>query len=252
MNKITTSTLAILTTALMLPGVTLAETSTGSTAMVAGTNVAQSGVQQLTLQEAKTTLVEMIDRLDAHFQQTKDKTASLQKIAELSGIDIAQLMQDYCAQIHELKDKAQNAQTAAELKDVATKVHNLIMDAKLDVKKNISQRVETRIDQFTKKTANIQTIFSMAEKRLNQLKNQGKDVEDVSKAFDDCQNLMKEGDEILQNAKEKFQEFQDLEKSDQGALLMSEGLKFLKEARLTYGQAQQDCSKVMKQLRGLR
>jgi exonuclease VII small subunit len=98
----------------------------------------------------------------------------------------------------------------------------------------------------------MQTIFILAEKRLSLMRNQGKDMEDITEAFHDCQNLIKDGDEILQSAKEKFQELQDLEKADQGTQLMTEGLKLLKEARVTYSQAQQDCSKVMKQLRVLK
>ncbi len=128
------------------------------------------------------------------------------------------------------------------------------MDAKTDVKKNISKRVETRITQFTQNTGKSNVLFDLAQKRITLMKAQGKDTQDVNSALQDCQQLLQEGNQNLQDAKNKFVQMENLDRDqeEQGAQIMNDGIKMIRTARATYNQARQNCSKVMQELRILK
>ncbi len=239
--NITIATLTIMMAGMILPGIAMAGDlpARGLTA------------QQLDLQKAKTILLDMLDRLETHFENTKAKAAALQKLTETSGIDISQVIEGYLTQIQDLKTKAANVKTAKELKIVAQAVHSLIINAKTDVKKTISHRVEIHIDKFTQNPDRAKPLIDLAHRRIMQMQNQGADIQNVNKDLEDCEQLMQKGHEHLEEAKNKFRKFQELSRDEENedGELMKDGMEMVRDARDTFGQARQNCSRVMKELK---
>lgn len=241
----------------MIPGIVMAVETPESTQEISSQNPAPQQIevpQQMTLQKAKTMLLDMLDRLDAHYENTRTKMATLQKLTETSGIDISQVIQGYCDQIQVLKNRAQKAQNSLELKAVALDVHSMIVESKIDVQQNISKRIENRITQFTQKAEKTKPLFDQAKNRIEKLKAAGADSESVDEDYRECANMMSQGNQTLQQAKDKLLQFQELtrEQKKQNARLMSDGMKMVKDARTAYGQARQNCSRVMRELRVIR
>lgn len=241
--------------ALVVPALASAETFPREEVGMEGVRAVQSvALERFDLQKAKETLATSLNQLEAHFLATRKKAAALQKLTENTGADIVQTIDGYLSQIKTLKSRAAGAKTGTELKAVANDVHDLIMDAKFDVKKNIGTRVETRIDQFTEKTGQQKEYFDLAQNRMNKLKSEGKVPQDLDKNLENCRSLMLQGEQNLKDAKSKLAEMKALPRTqrEQGVKLMNESIKNVQNARMTYGQARQNCPKVMKELRVLK
>jgi hypothetical protein len=263
-HRTTTAAITTIMVGTMFPGVVMGQTISQSTGGTMGgpkvlialqepaTNV--NTAQKRNFQKGKIMLKEMLTRLEKHFENIKGKAATLQKLTEYSGIDIVQTIEKYLSQIQEFKARTEAATANEELQSVAQDVHNLILDAKLEVKKNVSNRVETRIDRFTQKTEQAEKLFRLAQQRIDALKTQRGDIESINNEFRGCQSLMEQGKKNLQDAKNKLREFQKItrDQQEEGAQLMGEGIKNVQEARVVYGQARQNCSKVMKELKVLK
>lgn len=269
LNIATAAALVLMISGMTLPAIAVARdvlyTGTGNSTEETDTSTAPLQDQKpalqtietatkLDLQKAKTMLLDMLNRLQTHFENTKSRAALLQKLSETTGIDVGQVIDGYIAQIQDLKTRAADSATSAELKAVAQDVHNLITNAKTDVKKNIGKRVEVHIDNFAKKTGKLKPLFDLAHRRINQLQTQGVDTQNFNKDLEDCENLMKQGNENLMEAKDKFQKFRELprEQENEDDELMRDGMKMVRDARDTFGHARQDCTKVMRELRVVR
>lgn len=220
------------------------------TAMVAAISTT---ARQLDMEKAKKLLSDMLNQLEVHFTKTREKAASLQKLTEVSGVDVVKTIDNYLARINELKTEVAGAKTSDELKKVANEVHALIQEAKHEVKKNIGQRVEVHIDKFEQKRVEGDKLIQQAGQRIEVFKSQGApaDLENIDRSFEDCRKLMEKGDGLLKDARMKFSKLQTLPPSEQqeSARLMKEAMKTVNDARATYGQARQECSSVTRELR---
>jgi|GEM_PF-4026707 len=249
------TTLAIVISVMTIPAISLAATSINDADLnpVSQQVTQQSGETKLDLTSAKTLLLELIDRLDTHFQQTKQQASSLLKLAATNDVDVAETIDGYISQIQDLKTRAHNASTSTELKAVAKDVRTLIQEARQQVKKNISQRISNRIAQFTQKTQN-QPLIQAAQKRINTLQSQGKNVDAANSALQSCQALIQQGNQSLQDAKSEFDQVPGTNPQDQqqSRQLVIQGLGKVKQARATYLNARQSCAGVLKQIRAAR
>lgn len=258
-NITTIATVTILLAGTMLPAMAMSQ-EPAATQEIAATQETASLTpvtqEKLDFQKAKTLLADMLNRLQTHFENCKTKAATLQTLSEAANGDVAQTLQNFIAQVQSLKIQAQNAQTAAQIKAVAQQVRTLILEAKTQVKKNIGQRVEVRINMFTQKADRGDVLFNMAQRRINMMKAQGSDaqtVQTMDENLQNCQRLLETGKENLQEARDKFHSMQELsnDQDDEGSQLMKDGMTMVRTARATYTQARQDCTKVMKELRVL-
>ncbi len=257
MNKTTLRTIrnTVILAALMLPAFASAESYSGDGVGMEGVKSVQIvALERIDVQKAKETLATSLDQLETHFLTTRQKAAALQKLTENTGADIVQTIDGYLSQIKALKSRAAEAKTGIELKAVANDVHDLIMDAKFEVKKNIGTRVETRIDRFTEKNDEQKALFERARNRVEKMRPEGKVPQDLEKNLESCRTLMLQGEQNLKDAKSKLVEMKTLPRTqrEQGVKLMNESIKNVQNARMTYGQARQNCPKVMKEIRGLK
>jgi len=261
LNLKTITSLTILISVLGTPALSLAQDVTPASAITVPVLQSQQSTiqlapvpQQLNFNSAKILLLQLLDRLNTHFEQTKQETATLLKTASSQDVDVTPVIDGYLARIQDLKTKAQKAQNPADLKAVAQDVRSLIQQARQQVKKNISKRVSNRITQFTQK-AQTQPLIQLAQRRLTTLQNEGKNVEQVSTQLQDCQNLVQQGKQTLLDAQDEFNQIQDTDSSEdqqQSRQLMLQGLKKVKDARTTYMQARESCINMFKQLKSLR
>lgn len=257
MNKTALFTIrnAVIVAALMLPAFASAESFPGDGMGMEGVRSVQMvALERFDVQKAKETLATSLNQLEAHFLTTRKKAAALQKLTENTGADIVQTIDGYLSQIKILKSRAAGAKTGAELKAVANDVHDLILDAKFEVKKNIGTRVETRIDQFNEKNEEQKALFDRARNRLEKMKSEGKIPQDLDKNLENCRSLMLQGEQNLRDAKSKLAEMKTLTRiqREQGVMLMNESIKNVQNARTTYDQARQKCPKVMREIRVLK
>lgn len=141
-----TGTITALLMLLLLPATAMSDDKGQSSQQATSAAVEQlpSG-KQLDTQKAKTLLLQMLDQLDAHFQKALQKASKLKKLSTTADTDVASTINNYLSQIQTFKTQAAQAQTKAEIKQIAQQVHQLIVSAKVDVKKNISHRSEVRL-----------------------------------------------------------------------------------------------------------
>lgn len=206
---------------------------------------------QLKKEEAKTMLLRSLDGLEVHFQKLRNRAEELQKITEPSGVDMVRTIDEYLARVQALKGKVNAAENAQELKAVAQEIRTIIQEVKHEMKKNIGQRVEIRIDRFSEKMKPSRELMERARVRIQNLKNRGMELNGMDASFEECQRMLEEGQGLLEQAKGKFEELQQLplENQEQGAMLMHDGMTMVQDARRAYEQARRDCPGVMKKLR---
>jgi len=207
--------------------------------------------RQINLQKDKELLSGMLNQLEAHFQKTREKASSLQKLTEASGVDIVKTIDNYLAQIKTLKSKVSNVQTSEELKKIAQEVHGLIQEAKQEVQKNIGQRVEVHIDKFKQRTATGEKLVDEAKVKIEGLKNRGTNLQNMDASLEECKKLLQKGDRQLNDAKAKFEQLKTVapDQRAEGARLMKDGMKMVNDARGTYSQARKNCSNVIRGLK---
>jgi uncharacterized phage infection (PIP) family protein YhgE len=234
-------TIILATAAIILTG------SLGQGSVVVAQSMEQDGAtaQQLNLENARDLLSLMLTQLNNHFEKTAANSS------ESSGTP--QIMQGYISQVNALETEVVNDQTTAQLKATAQKIHALIQDARQNVKKNLSKRISDRISQVAQKTQKGQDAIQKAQEKLNQIKNDGPDIEQMKVQLSNCQNLIQEGSQNLQQAKDEFQQVETLsgDQQDQQNQLVQDGMEKVKNASGAYARARQNCPGIMKKLRAL-
>ncbi len=230
---------------------------TGKANMMLGEKYEQAASRTLTAalqlkkEEAKTMLLRSLDGLEAHFQKLRNRAEELQKITEPSGVDMVKTIDEYLARVQALKDRVNEAENSQELKAVAQEIRTIIQEVKHEMKKNIGQRVEIRIDRFTEKMKPNRELMERAKVRLQNLRNRGVELNGMDTSLEECQRMLEEGQGLLDQAKGKFEQLQQLplENQEQGSILMHDGMTMVQGARRSYEKARLECPGVMRKLK---